>query len=171
MKRILAVAAMLLGNAMTIDGQETPAVISQQVVAGRSTASAPADCDYDRCSLRFTLGFGSWSIVQGAEEKKVGRIGAFRGPDVAKLVATVPEAAEEARRFRKGYSRSSAMIWGGSALTLLGVGLAAGNDGNPVAVGLGVAGAAAMTYGAWNHGISFNHLSRALWLYNRSLRR
>jgi hypothetical protein len=171
MKRTLAVAALLLGNAMTIDGQEARVEVSQQVAARGSAGAMPADCDYDRCSLRFTMGFGSWSVLQGAEAKRVGRISGFQVPDIARLVETVPEASEEAKSFRRDYRRSMAMIWGGSALTLLGVGLAAGNDAHPLAVGLSLGGVAAMTYGAWGHGRSFDHLSRSLWLFNRSLRR
>ena len=172
MKRILAVACLMIGSTMPLDGQESES-------GGLPSRAAPATahsegseaCDYDRCALRFTLGFGSWSIVQGMDSRNVGRLGMFRGPKVANLVATVPDAAEEARRFERGYARSSALLWGGAAITVIGAGLAAGNDGHPVAMGLSVSGAALMTYGAWRHGRSFNHLSRALWLYNRSLGR
>ena len=172
MKRILAVACLMIGSTMPLDGQEPE---SGSLPSGAAPATIHAGgsepCDYDRCALRFTLGFGSWGIAQGMESRSVGKLGMFRGPNVANLVATVPEAAEEARRFQRGYARSSAFLWGGAALAVIGAGLAAGNDGHPVALGLSVSGAALMTYGAWRHGRSFNQLSRALWLYNRSLSR
>jgi hypothetical protein len=172
MNRILAVACLMLGSSMTLDGQQSENGAIPKLAAPASTRSAiPERCDYDRCALRFTLGFGSWSVVQGIDSRRVGRLGMFRGPDVANLVATVPEAAEEARRFQQGYARSSAFLWGGAALAVIGSGLAAGNDGHPLAVGLSVSGVVLMTYGAWSHGRSFNQLSRALWLYNRSLSR
>ena len=172
MKRILAAACLIIASTMTLDAQALANGEVPNVAASPLTQSSGTEpCDYDRCALRFSLGFGSWSIVQGMEGKKLGRLGMFRGPNVANLVAAVPEAAEEARRFQRGYARSSALLWGGAALTAIGAGLAAGNDGHPVALGLGVSGAALMTYGAWRHGTSFNQLSRALWLYNRSLSR
>ena len=172
MKRLFAAACLMIGSAMTLDGQESEnGAIPKRAAPATTQSPGQEACDYDRCALRFTLGFGSWSVVQGMDSKKVGRLGMFRGPDVAKLVATVPEAAEEARRFQQGYARSSAFIWGGAALAVIGSGLAAGNDGHPVAVGLSVTGVVLMTYGAWSHGRSFNQLSRGLWLYNRSLSR
>ena len=169
MKRILAVAGLIIAGTMTLDAQESQVSAMAASTTTQSLSSEP--CAYDRCALRFTLGFGSWSVVQGIDSRKVGRLGMFRGPDVAKLVATVPEAAEEARRFQRGYARSSAILWGGAALAVIGSGLAAANDGHPAAIGLGFSGVALMTYAAWSHGKSFNQLSRALWLYNRSLSR
>ena len=172
MNRILAVACLIIGSTMTVDGQEPQVNAKPELEASTTTSSLGSEpCAYDRCALRFTLGFGSWSVVQGIDSRKVGRLGMFRGPDVAKLVATVPEAAEEARRFQRGYARSSAFLWAGAGLAVIGSGLAAANDGHPAAVGLGFSGVALMTYAAWSHGRSFNQLSRALWLYNRSLTR
>lgn len=172
MKRILAVAGLIIGSSMPLDAQESQVDAKPELAASTTTNSVGSEpCAYDQCALRFTLGFGSWSVVQGIDSRKVGRLGMFRGPDVAKLVATVPEAAEEARQFQRGYARSSAILWGGAALAVVGSGLAAANDGHPAAVGLGFSGVALMSYAAWSHGKSFNRLSRALWLYNRSLSR
>jgi hypothetical protein len=172
MKRTTFIACLLLGQAMTADGQQPGTPAGQQLAAsGKSQPTAADQCNYDRCALRFTLGFGSWSVVQGIDSRKVGRLGMFRGPNVERLVMAVPEAASEARRFRRGYARSSALLWGGAALVLIGTGVAADNDGNAMAIGLGATGLAAMAYGAWSHGNSFNRLSRSLWLYNRSLQR
>lgn len=172
MKKILVAACLLTGHTMTLEAQKPLAGAAQRLAVSNPTEPPTAEaCDYDRCSLRFTLGFGSWSVVQGIDNKKVGRLGMFRGPSVEKLVEAVPEAADEARRFRRGYATSSAFLWGGAAITVLGSALAAGNDGNPIAVGLTLSGLGMMTYGAWSHGKSFNSLSRSLWLYNRSLKR
>ena len=126
MKSTVIVVCLLIAGARIMNGQESIASTEHEPAARRSIdQSAREACDYDRCALRFTLGFGSWSILQGIDNRKVGRLGMFRGPNVEKLVQSVPEAAEEARRFRRGYAQASTLIWGGAALAVAGSGLAA----------------------------------------------
>lgn len=139
------------------------------MAAPRSATESP--CDYDRCALRFTQGFGGWRLVQGATDKKIGDLGYFSGPDIEQLVRDVPEASEAARKFRSTYRVSSALLWGGGLIAATGVGFATANNGDHAAIGIGAAGLAIMAYGVYRHGQSFDLLSRSIWLYNRSLKR
>lgn len=131
----------------------------------------PESCDYDRCALRLTLRMGTWRIVQGVENRKVGEFGLFIGTDISPLMKSVPEAADEARRFKRSYRVSSSAIWGGALVSLIGIGVAVANNGNHWALAAATAGVAVSTYGGWQHGKSFDLLSRSIWLYNRSLQR
>ena len=139
------------------------------VTDARSATNAP--CDYDKCALRFTLGFGGVHVVQGASDKKIGDVGYFTAPDIEKLVREVPDAAETARQFRSSYRASSALVWGGGLVAATGVGFATANNGHSAALGVGVTGLSILAYGVYRHGRSLDLLSRSIWLYNRSLKR
>jgi hypothetical protein len=170
MLRLILATIVASGYATQVHAQRNPTEqnFHGTLVQGASEVTSP--CTYDKCALRFTLGFGKWRLLQGANDKKIGDLGYFTGPNVEQLVSDVPDAAEAARLFRSSYRTSSALVWGGALLTLVAGGAATANDGNPVALAVGTGGLATVFYGAWRHGKSFDLLSRSIWLYNRSLR-
>jgi hypothetical protein len=168
---IFTVITMSL-SALPSSAQQVTESANNTVMRISNADSKPAAaCDYNRCALRFTLGWGNWRIVQGADNLKLGDVGFLTGFNLEPLVKDVPEAAQAAREFRSSYRRSSALIWGGAIVSTVAVGVAAGTHGNPAALTVGVGGLAAMAYGTWLHGKSFDLLSRSMWIYNRSLQR
>lgn len=128
-------------------------------------------CSYDGCALRLTLNFGSWRIVRGVEGTPIGSLGIFTAPDLVPMFSGVPPAADEVRPFRRLYTRSAALIWGGAAVLFGGAVVSASQGGSAAANTVGLAGLATLAYGGWRHGKSVDVLSRAIWLYNRSLPR
>ncbi|MEJ7759569.1 MAG: hypothetical protein WKF55_08235 [Gemmatimonadaceae bacterium] len=160
---IFALFIAIPGSAQMSDGGSS--------LLTKNNLNAPQACDYDRCALRFTLRMGSWRVVQGADDRKVGEFTLFTGTDLSSLMTSVPEAADEARRFKRSHRASSSALWGGAVVSVIGIGISVANHGNNLALGAAVAGVAVSTYGGWRHSKSFDLLSRSIWLYNRSLGR
>ncbi len=126
-------------------------------------------CDYDRCALRLTKKFASWNVSQGVQEAPVAELGWFKAPKLEPLMAAVPNAAAEATKFQRQYTRSSALVWAGSAVAIVGAGVSAAQGGQSFATTVSATALAAVLYGSWRQGNSLNTLSRAIWLYNREL--
>lgn len=135
------------------------------------TARAAPACDYDTCALRLKSTVGPWKIVRGSNGQEVGTLGMLRPPNLAALVADVPDAAAEARAAEHSYRRTSATLWGGSVLAVVGVLFAVGSDMNAVATTVGTVGVAGMVIGAIQHATSIDKISKSIWLYNRALSR
>lgn len=125
-------------------------------------------CDYDTCALRLQIQKGSWTITRGQETVPVGRIG-FRVPNVALLVADVPEAVTEARVFQSSYPRGGVLLVVGGIAAMVGFKLSGFKSDNLGAYAVGVAGTAMLVYGARKQQLALNALNNAIWLYNRGL--
>jgi hypothetical protein len=125
-------------------------------------------CDYNSCALRLQIQKGSWTITRGQQATPVGRIG-FRVPNVAALVATVPEAVTEARIFQSSYPRGGVLLVIGGIAALAGFKISGFNGDHPGAYAVGVAGTVLLFYGAHKHQLALNALNNAIWLYNRGL--
>lgn len=128
-------------------------------------------CDYDTCALRLKSTVGPWKIVRGSSGQEVGTLGMLQPPDLAALVAGVPDAAAEARAAQRSYRRSAAALWGGSALAVVGVLFAVGSDMHVVGTTIGSVGVVGMVIGSLQHPRSIDMLSKSIWLYNRALSR
>jgi hypothetical protein len=172
MNRHTVVSMLIVGLATPVSAQLAAPTGGSGVAA---TSSAPSriveECDYDSCSLRVTLRMTGWALVQGKDSRRIGNLGMFSGANVENLVRTVPEAADQARRFRRSHRQSTAMIWGGVIAAVAGTAIATRDEGNAGGVGLTVAGVTLSAVGSWRFGRSFDHLSQSLWLFNRSLKR
>ena len=163
---VVGIPASAVGQASVEQNTSTPMVTRMD-----QTARAEAACDYDTCALRLKSTVGPWKIVRGWNGQEVGELGMLRPPNLAALVADVPEAAAQARAAQRNYRRTAATLWGGSVLAGVGLLFAVESDMPVVGTALGSVGIAGMVIGSIQHATSIDMLSKAIWLYNRALNR
>lgn len=135
------------------------------------TAMLAQDRSYDQNALRLDGNFGDVSIVRGIDGTVVGRIGVFRGIDVAKVVETSPNAVTEAREFQRNYRPGTIAL--GLGLISLGASVGASQiqDANHgITTGLSIATIGLITYGGRRLQRAYNALHKSLWWYNRDLK-
>lgn len=130
---------------------------------------------YDARALRVEAHSGNWLLVRGRDGAVVGKIGAFRGLDLATVVAPSPDALREARQFKHDYHRGSTLLGIGIALWGIGVGVSRMDDLDPVistSAWAAVVGGSAMTfYGGTLINKGLSALARSIWWYNRDFAR
>ncbi|HLE56910.1 MAG TPA: hypothetical protein VJB15_07495 [Rhodothermia bacterium] len=117
------------------------------------------------------LSWGSWRILRGEQEQRVGTLGMFRAPNVVSIVATSPEAVAEARTFRDNYTSGEILQTIGVILMGVGVAAASANADSAVPFTAVLGGGALLFYGVSRHVRALNSLHKTIWLYNRSLKR
>jgi len=129
-----------------------------------------AQSTYDNNALRLDSRFGDVRIVRGVDGPVVGRVGVFRGSDIAKIVESSPKAVTEAREFQRNYRPGTIIV----GLGIISLGLTAGvsqiHDVNRgITTGLTLATFGLITYGGSRLERAYNALSRSIWWYNRDL--
>lgn len=174
----LSVGVLLIGGAATKAGaqvkknEETASraasANSAQGVPERATDSTRT---YGAGALRFESSWGSVSIIRGADGPVVGNLGWFRDFDLTQLLASSPPAVADARVFQTNNFRGSLVGVIGATTTLIGVVVAANRSNNAASPVLIIGGVGAMVWGAQHLSMSYSALSRALWWYNRDLKR
>jgi len=167
---ILVFGVTVLHPAVAIAQTSSTVTPSRSAIQMDQTAGIKTGCDYDTCALRLKSVLLGWEIVRGLDGKAVAGLG-IRPPDVASLVAGVPEAAAQARIAQKRYARSSAMIWAGAVLSVTGIALHLGSNMNvagPAVEGIGIV---SLLLGSVLHPRDIDLLSKSIWLYNRELKR
>jgi hypothetical protein len=130
------------------------------------------EATYDEKALRVDQRHGTISIVQGASETTVLKIGAFRTAHVTGIVSPSPNAVAEARIFERDYLP-------GARITSLGIamlGAAIGSSKIPdlnqaVPIGLSIAGMSLIIYGGRKLENAYRALSKSVWWYNRDLKK
>jgi hypothetical protein len=147
------------------------------VVGAHLTVAGPAvltaqDGSYDDSALRLEGHLGDVRIVRGAQSIVLGRIGVFRGVDVAKLVSRSEQATAEARQFSHDYGPGTWLAALGIATLGGAIGASQIHDLNRgITTGLTIAGTALIVYGGGRLENAYNALSRSIWWYNRDLKR
>jgi hypothetical protein len=126
---------------------------------------------YGTGALRFETSWGNVSIIRGAVGPVVGTLGWFRDFDLTQLLASSPSAVADARVFETNNFRGSVVGAIGATTTLIGVAVAANSSNNAASPVLIIGGVGAMVWGAQHLSMSYSALSRALWWYNRDLKR
>ncbi|HEY8832051.1 MAG TPA: hypothetical protein VIM21_06040 [Gemmatimonadaceae bacterium] len=126
---------------------------------------------YAATALRFESSWGNVSIIRGADGPVVGTLGWFRDFDLTQLLASSPPAVADARVFETKNFRGSAVGAIGATTTLIGIIVAANSSNNAASPVLIIGGVGAMVWGAQHLSASYSALSRALWWYNRDLKR
>jgi hypothetical protein len=176
------IRALLIGasaSAATAGAQTAvhtaPPVANSESVAAASSARGATRSDssrsYDAQALRYESRWGSAVIIRGATGSVVGTAGLFRDLDVPQLVASSPQAAIEARAFRRNNVRGSLVGGLGATTVLVGAIMTSNSSNNAGTPVLMVAGAIATAWGVQHLNIGYAALSRALWWYNRDLTR
>ena len=130
------------------------------------------DSSYDENALRVESRLGDLQIVRGTSSTVVARAGIFRGPKVASLVSSSDSALAEAKVFEHNYNPGTYMVAAGIAL--LGAAIGAGripdlNNGIPS--GLLASSVLLIGFGGSKLESAYRGLSKAIWWYNRDLKR
>jgi hypothetical protein len=173
----LSLGVALMGRAASAGAQVKK---NEETASGRAAANSPrsvperpADSThtYAAGALRFESNWGNVSIIRGADGPVVGTLGWFRDYDLTQLLASSPEAVADARRFQTDNFRGSLVGTLGATTTVIGVIVAANSSNNAASPVLIIGGVGAMVWGAQHLSMSYSALSRALWWYNRDLKR
>ena len=146
--------------------------IAVGVNIGRPVVLTAQDNTYDASALRIEGHLGDVRIVRGAEGTVLGRIGVFRGLDVAKLVSTSEKATVEAKKFSHDYGPGTWLAALGIATLGAAIGVSRIHDVNSsITAGLTLAGTGLIVSGGGKLQDAYNALSRSIWWYNRDLKR
>ncbi|HWL40864.1 MAG TPA: hypothetical protein VNO75_11560 [Gemmatimonadaceae bacterium] len=142
----------------------------------RVEAQEPAvQSEYDARAIRVESAWGFRTLVRGREGTFLGRIGDFRAPDVAAMVAPSEVAVREAKEFKRRYDRAHIATIPATALLFVGLGVTRldGLDASALvpAYTAAVAGGAILAYAAVQLNKGYSALGRAIWWYNRDLPR
>jgi hypothetical protein len=173
----LSLGVALVAGAASADSQVKKI---EEAASGRAAATSPrsvpqqaADSTHTYASdgLRFESSWGNVSIIRGADGPVVGTLGWFRDFDLTQLLASSPQAVADARVFQTDNFRGSIVGTLGATTTVIGVIVAANSSNNAASPVLIIGGVGAMVWGAQHLSMSYSALSRALWWYNRDLKR
>jgi hypothetical protein len=130
------------------------------------------DSSYDQNALRVESYRGHLQIVRGVQGAVVARAGVFRGPKVVDLVSQSQRALEEARVFEREYRPGQFIAAVGIATMGVALGASRIPDFNVlIPTGLTTASIVLIAYGGTKLHRANQALSRAIWWYNRDLKR
>jgi len=147
-------------------------VAAHVALSGVSVLTAQEGATYDDNALRLEGHIGDVRIVRGAQGTVLGKIGVFRGIDVAKLVSPSEKATIEAKNFAHDYAPGTWLTSLGIATLGAAIGVSRIHDVNSsITTGLMLAGTGLIVYGGGRLQNAYNALSRSVWWYNRDLTR
>ena len=104
---------------------------------------------YEQSALRLDTNFGDVRIVRGVEGTVVGKIGVFRGADVAQIVAASPNAVEQGLHDALARDRDCAIAVSGRGVPAEWVALARRSREQQVTVAVHENGLATVLGGGW----------------------
>ena len=137
-----------------------------------ATAMSAQDSVYDQNALRVQSIRGDLQILRGAQGVVVAHSGIFHGPGLANLVTQSDSAVAEAKVFERDYQPGQYIAGLGIAMMGAAIGASRIPDINTlIPGGLTVASFALIVYGAGRLESAYRALSKAIWLYNRDLKR
>ena len=146
-------------------------LVVQLLITGVA-AMAAQESSYDENALRVVSRQGSMQILRGVEGTVASRSGIFHGPRVADLVAQSDSALAEAKIFERDYEPAQWLL--ATSIVSLGalIGASRINDINPfIQVGLTATTFVPFAFGAKKLDSAYQALSKAIWWYNRDLKR
>jgi hypothetical protein len=137
-----------------------------------ASAMAAQESEYDQNALRVESHQGNLRILRGVEGTIAARAGIFHPPKVANLVSQSDSALAEAKVFERDYEPGQWITALGIATLGAAIGASRIPDINPtIQVGLYVTSFAALAYGGNKLHSAYEALSKAIWWYNRDLKR
>ena len=143
-----------------------------QLLAMGASAMAAQDSGYDENALWVESRQGNLRILRGVEGTVVARAGIFHGPKVANLVIQSDSALAEAKVFERDYEPGQWVAAFGIATLGAAIGASRIPDINPVIqVGLYATSFAAIGFGGKKLESAYRALAKAIWWYNRDLKR
>lgn len=143
-----------------------------QILLVGATAMTAQEPSYDEDALRVESRLGDLQIVRGTQSIVVASASLFHGPKVAHLVGQSEKALAEARVFEREYDPGQAILAVGIAT--LGAAVVTGSFSDvetAVPISLSVASFGLIAYGGTKLEKAYRALSRAIWWYNRELKR
>lgn len=146
-------------------------MVAHLMTIGASMISAQ-ESGYDENALRVVSRQGTMQILRGVEGTVASRAGIFHGPKVADLVAQSDSALAEAKIFERDYQPAQWLL--ATAIVSLGAAIGASriNDINPlIQAGLTATTFISFAFGAKKLDSAYQALSKAIWWYNRDLKR
>jgi hypothetical protein len=132
---------------------------------------AAQDKAYDEQALRVDGGPGTLRIVRVLRDSVVLKIGGLRSVDLSGLVATSSNAVANARVFEKTYRPGVWFTGLGIALMGVGIGVSRMDVDQPIASAITITSIGLIVYGASKLDMAYRGLSKAIWWYNRDLRK
>ena len=145
--------------------------IAVGVNIGRPVVLTAQDNTYDASALRIEGHLGDVRIVRGVSDSVVLTVGIVRAVDVVRLVAPSPNAVAQAKVFESNYRQG---IWTAAlGVAVWGAAFAINHIGpnQPVPLGVTITTVALVSYGATRIDTAKRALSKAVWWYNRDLKR
>ena len=137
-----------------------------------ATSMSAQDSVYDQNALRVQSIRGDLQILRGSQGVVVAHSGIFHGPGLANLVTQSDSAVAEAKVFERDYQPGQYIAGLGIAMMGAAIGASRIPDINSlIPGGLTVASFALIVYGAGRLESAYRALSKAIWLYNRDLKR
>lgn len=137
-----------------------------------ATVMSAQEPSYDENALRMESRLGDLQIVRGTQNVVVARAGVFRGPKVTPLLGQSENALAEARVFEREYDPGQYILALGIATLGASVGASRIADINlAIPASLSVASFSLIAYGGLKLERAYRALSRAIWWYNRDLKR
>lgn len=139
---------------------------------GGATAMSAQDSSYDDNALRVESRRGNLQIVRGVRGTVVARSGVFHGPNVAGLVTRSDSALAEAKVFERDFQPGQYVIAAGIATLGAAIGVWRIHGINTVIpTGLTIVSVSLITYGGTKLESAYRALSKAIWWYNRDLKK
>lgn len=130
------------------------------------------ESSYDENALRVESHLGDLQIVRGTTGTVVARGGVFRGPRVTNLFSPSEQAVSEAKVFERDYDPGQYIV--GAGIATLGAAFGASHISdinNAIPSGLMAVGILMIGYGGSKMESAYRALSKAIWWYNRDLKR
>lgn len=134
-------------------------------------ALAAQERAYDEQALRVDAGPGTLRIVRGLRDSVVLKIGSLRSADLSGIVAASSNAVANARLFEKNYRPGVWFTGLGIAVMGVGIGVSRMDVDQPMASAITITSIGLIAYGASKLDMAYRGLSKAIWWYNRDLRK
>jgi hypothetical protein len=148
------------------------ALCAAQLFLMGATVMSAQEASYDENALRVESRLGDLQIVRGTQGIVVARAGVFHGPRVAALVGQSEKAVAEARVFEREYAPGQTVLALGIATLGATIGASRIDEINlAIPATLSVATFSLIAYGGVKLERAYRALSKAIWWYNRDLKR
>ena len=148
------------------------ALCAVQLLSLVTTTMSAQHSSYDENALRLESRLGDLQIVRGIHGTVVAQAGVFHGPKVTSLVSQSEKALAEARVFERDYEPGLSFAALGIATLGAAIGASRIHDINSaIPSGLTAASFLLIAYGSSKLESAYRALSKAIWWYNRDLKR
>ena len=136
-----------------------------------AAGSEAQDKTYDAEALRIDAGPGTLRVVRGVGDSVVLKIGDFKSADLSGLVSSSPNAVAQARLFEANYHRGGWITGLGIALMGVSIGVSRLDTDQLIPSALTLTSLGLIAYGASKLERAYRGLSKAIWWYNRDLKK